>query len=217
MSRPLVLALTLLLALSLAPALPAAADHDDAPVYVHAGGGQYAYADWLDIDMRKRKGFWYLVMVRRAADAGGPANEALIARGRCRFRGGKRVRSIICSVGGRFRPIAVEDFSIHPTLEEATLRTTFGKRTHRVRWTGEGDGPEPYGGAWAGSGWGFEADGGGGMSRWASIGGRVFNKKIRTRGWWRESFLAQGAGGLLWAPDAPSGGVRLERTFRIRG
>ena len=173
------------------------------PVGASPGAGvgvvQDALAIWVEMDGATGK--LYGAMGWRTINPDGSlSTSAVVMKGTCTRRRSGRMVMVSCSGRGVGKEIPMGDFELDPLLGSASLRVKTGGISHDVSWRGRGRTPQSAGGAGGDDSY-FEA--GAGMYRDARSTGRVFGKKLASRGWSDWSELSQGAGVAGWS-EAPA-------------
>ena len=184
----------LLLCLSTVSLLVSVAPSVSAGPGAGAGAGQDAFATW--IDLHGDTGDFHGAFVERFVDPeGGLITGAAVFKGKCRVDRTRHMTIISCSGRGQGKEIPFEDFQMDPALGSASLRLRAAGYSNSVKWTGRGPAPVAYLGAVTN---GTYAEAGVGMSRDAAASGKVYGKRMRSRGWLDWSQLGQGAGAAGW-------------------
>ena len=184
----------LLLCLSIVSLLAAAAPSTSAEPGAGVGAGQEAFASW--ITLRGDSGDFYGAIAERFVDPeGGLVTGAGVFKGKCRVDRHRNLTMISCTGYGQGKEIPVQDFQMDPLMSSASMRLRIGGSLHSVRWTGRGTAPVVYQGTGTN---GSYVETGAGMGRSAAASGKVYNKRMRTRGWLDWAELAQGAGAAGW-------------------
>jgi hypothetical protein len=184
---------------------------------VGAGAGQFGFIDW--IEMNGSRGTFAGVAADRFVD---PDSGLLVTvagafKGSCQKEKAGGWTLISCHGTGNGKQIPHEDFSVHPTLDSASLSVTLRGQTHTANWKGLGPAPYTYAATGTDSQWLF---GGVSMFRECKGNGRVFGKKHVTNSWMDWAVLDQGAGAAAYTDgdvdvDFRDGRVFIEKTVRI--
>lgn len=184
----------LMLCLSIASLLVAGAPPTSAGPGAGAGAGQEAFATW--VTLHGDSGDFHGAVVERFVDPeGGLVTGAAVFKGKCRVDRTRHMTMISCSGQGIGKSIPTQDFQMHPALGSASLKMRSAGFSHSVKWTGRGPTPIVYSVAATD---GSFAEAGVGMVRDAASAGKVYGKKMRSRGWLDWAMLSQGAGAAGW-------------------
>lgn len=135
---------------------------------------QVAFASWTEKGGRTRA-FYGMIGIREV-DEDGSKTLGIPLKGTCRKQVTRDGASIICIAEGQAVSIPDDQFTVHPLLEDATIRVATDAYTHRVGWTGTGPHPHITANVSHSETRAYAADGG--LVRSARAAGRVFGRRV---------------------------------------